>query len=159
MAMIVTMRDAVAEVFDEEFNARVGYNNLFGDCLADCIDWDEVSENQPMARIPDAYRDAIVEVLDGCNIFDTFGLHGIASYPYGGGAYYDIEQWAQEFPRLEQYESHLDGLLSCEFDEAGANVAAIELTLEGELIAALQEMLGDWPSIREALINEMLATI
>lgn len=156
--MSVFMKEAVAEVFDEEFDARVGYSNLFGDYLADCIDWDEVSKNQPMARIPDAYREAIVDILDHHGAMDTFNLQGAVNNPYGG-AYYDVEAWAQDFPRLEQYENHLNGLLACDWSEDEAIPLAIQVTLEGEIYAALQEMLNEWETISQNLINEMLATI
>lgn len=152
------MKEAVAEVFDEEFDARVGYSNLFGDYLADCIDWDEVSKNQPMARIPDAYREAIVDILDHHGAMDAFNLQGAVNNPYGG-AYYDVEAWAQDFPRLEQYENHLNGLLACDWSEDEAIPLAIQVTLEGEIYAALQEMLNEWETISQNLINEMLATI
>lgn len=156
--MSVFMKEAVAEVFDEEFDARVGYSNLFGDYLADCIDWDEVSKNQPMARIPDAYREAIVDILDHHGAMDAFNLQGAVNNPYGG-AYYDVEAWAQDFPRLEQYENHLNGLLACDWSEDEAIPLAIQVTLEGEIYAALQEMLNEWETISQNLINEMLATI
>lgn len=156
--MSVFMKEAVAEVFDEEFNARVGFNNLFGDYLASSIDWDEIYENQPMARIPDAYREAIEDILDHHGAMDTFNLQGSVNNPYGG-AYYDAEEWARDYPRLEEYENHLNGLIACDWEEDEAIPLAIELTLEGEIYAALQEMLSDWASIREALINEMLATV
>lgn len=156
--MSVFMKEAVAEVFDEEFNARVGFNNLFGDYLAGCIDWDEIYENQPMARIPDAYREAIEDILDHHGAMDAFNLQGSVNHPYGG-AYYDAEAWARDYPRLEQFDNHLNGLIACDWSEEEAIPAAIELTLEGEIYAALHEMLNDWGSIREALINEMLATV
>ena len=152
------MKEAVEEVFDEEFDNRVGYNNLFGQCLTDCIDWDEIYENQPMARIPDAYREAIEDILDHGGIIDTFDLQGAVNDPYGG-AYYDVEAWARDFPRLEQYENHLNGLIACDWEEEEAIPLAVQLTLEGDICAALKEMLDNWASIREALINEILATV
>lgn len=152
------MKEAVAEVFDEEFEARVGYNNLFGDYLADCIAWDDVYENQPMARIPDAYREAIEDILDHHGAMDAFNLQGAVNDPYGG-AYYDVEEWARDFPRLEQFENHLNGLIACDWSEEEAIPLAVQMTLEGEIYAALHEMLNHWPAISEALINEMLATI
>ena len=158
MAIGVFMKEAVAEVFDEEFNARVGFNNLFGDYLADCIDWDEVYENRPMARIPDAYREAIEDILDHHGAMDAFNLQGAVNDPYGG-AYSDVEEWARDYPRLEEYENHLNGLIACDWEEDEAIPLAVQMTLEGEIYAALQEMLDNWESIREALINEMLATV
>lgn len=156
--MSVFMKEAVAEVFDEEFNARVGFNNLFGDYLASTIDWDEIYENQPMARIPDAYREAIEDILDHSGAMDTFDLQGTVNNPYGG-AYYDVEEWARDYLRLEQYENHLNGLLACDWSEEEATPLAVQMTLEGEIYAALKEMLDNWPAISEALINEMLATV
>lgn len=156
--MSVFMKEAVAEVFEEEFDNRVGYSNLFGDYLADYIDWEDVYENQPMARIPDAYREAIEDILDHGGAMDTFNLQGAVNDPYGG-AYYDVEAWARDFPRLEQYENHLNGLLACDWEEEDAVCTAVQLTLEGEIYAALKEMLDNWSGIREALINEMLATV
>lgn len=158
MAIGVFMKEAVAEVFEEEFDNRVGYSNLFGDYLADCIDWNDVFENQPMARIPDAYREAIEDILDHRGAFDAFNLQGAVNSPYGG-AYYDVEEWARDFPRLEQYENHLNGLIACDWSEDEAIPLAVQLTLEGEIYAALREMLDNWSGIREALINEMLATV
>ena len=158
MTVGVFMKEAVAEVFDNDFDDRVGYNNLFGGYLANTIDWDEIYENQPMARIPDAYREAIEDILDHRGAMDAFNLQGAVNNPYGG-AYYDVEAWAQDFPRLEQYENHLNGLIACDWSEEEAVPLAVQMTLEGEIYAALQEMLNDWGSIREALINEMLATV
>lgn len=156
--MSVFMKEAVAEVFEEEFNARVGFSNLFGDCLANCIDWDDISKSLPMAWIPVAYLEAIEDILDHHGAMDTFDLQGTVNNPYGG-AYYDVEAWARDFPRLEQYENHLNGLVACDWSEEEATPLAVQLTLEGEIYAALQEMLNNWENIREALINEMLATI
>lgn len=158
MVIGVFMKEAVAEVFDKEFNARVGYNDLFGDYLADSIAWDDIFENQPMARIPDAYREAIEEILDHRGAFDAFNLQGAVNHPYGG-AFYDVEEWARDFPRLEQYENHLNGLIACDWSEEEAIPLAVQLTLEDEIYAALQEMLNEWETISQNLINEMLATV
>lgn len=156
MAIGIFMKNAVEAVFDEEFDNRVGFNDGFGQCLTDCIDWDDIYENEPVARIPDAYREAIEDILDHHGAFDAFALEGAVNNPYGG-VYREAEEWVQWY--LGEYEGHLNGLLACDWEEDEAIPAAVQMTLEGEIYAALQEMLNDWESICEALINEMLATI
>ena len=156
MGIGVFMKNAVESVFDDQFDERVGYNDGFGMYLTDWIDWDEVFENQPMARIPDAYREAIEDILDHGGAIEAFNLRGAVTDNYGE-IYRGAEEWANW--HLEQYENHLNGLLACDWVEEDAVPTAIELTLEGEMYAALHGMLDNWPAIREAIINEMLATV
>ena len=154
----VFMKNTAESFFNEEFDNRVGFNSNFGEALTDWIEGDSPFDGQPVERIPDAYQEAIDDLLEYRAVIEAFDLESAVNNPYGG-AYYDAEEWARDYPRLEEFENYLNGLIACDWEEDEAIPRAILLTLEGEIFAALQEMLDNWSGIREALINEMLATV